>query len=93
MTIRPLRDLVAVRVDEPKKQTDGGIFIPEVSQGTSSVGTVLAVGPGETVKGTRRPIALRPGDRIMFARGIGTRIERAGEVTYLIPARDVLGKV
>lgn len=93
MTIRPLRDLVAVRVDEPKKQTDGGVFIPEISQGTSSTGTVLAVGPGETVRGSVRSIALEPGDRIMFAKGVGTRIERAGEVTYLIQARDVLGKV
>jgi chaperonin GroES len=93
MSIRPLRDLVAVRVDEPKKQTDGGVLIPAAHQGSSSTGTVLSVGPGETVKGELKPIDLRPGDRIMFARGVGTRIERDGEVTHLIPARDVLGRL
>lgn len=61
-TIRPLKDSVLVKQDDPKEKTEGGIFLIDSNDRKlhDDLGTVLAVGP--------KVGGVRVGDRVMFSR-------------------------
>lgn len=58
--MKPLRDLVLVKADKPKNQTDSGFFLVENWKTLPLTGKVLAVGPLVT--------SVKKGDTIGFAR-------------------------
>ena len=74
VTIFPTYDRVLLEFDEPECKTAGGLFIPDrvqveskQEQGVARFATVLAVGPGRFYRklpNMRRPMALKPGDRV-----------------------------
>ena len=71
-SLHPLRDLVYVRQDPlPEKASGRELFIPDSTKKHefTRYGTVLAVGPGKLnlETGARIPMAVRVGDRVMFA--------------------------
>jgi len=70
--LRPLNDVVLVKLDPPDKLSDV-IVTPDTVSGYTRKGTVLRVGPGRhklTKAGTGKtkfvPTQLQPGDRIAF---------------------------
>lgn len=80
MKIRPLRDRVIVRRDPPNDKTPGGLYVPETARTKVTIGTVLAVGPGAFEQnGTRRPVDVKVGDRIVFGKYSGSEIAYEGE--------------
>lgn len=54
MNLIPLEDRVIILQDEGKKETTGGIFIPETSVQKPAKGTIVAIGPGKSA--TDKPI-------------------------------------
>ena len=74
VTISPTYDRVLLEFDEPECKTAGGLFIPDKvqaaskqEQGVARFATILAVGPGRFYRklpGVRRPMTLKPGDRV-----------------------------
>lgn len=77
MKFKPLNKRVLVKVDKEKKQTDGGIFLPESVQKDFATGIVVAVGDeAELVK---------IDTKIMFAHTVGVDIEVDGMPYRLIP--------
>jgi co-chaperonin GroES (HSP10) len=93
--VQPRNDLVLVRMDEEKTQTNGGIYL--VGSSKVSTGTVLAVGPGaqtDAVPGYRMPMDLRVGERVYLG---GTQFAcefvDGDERTVLVPEKLVLGTV
>lgn len=60
MAYKPLWDYVLIDVDEIKKQTDSGFFIPSSSKEVPPIGTVVAIGPDCK--------AIKVGDKVIFAR-------------------------
>jgi chaperonin GroES len=66
MNLLPTNDRVIIKPDEPEKKL-GNIYLPDQAQKRTVTGVVVAVGPGKTLDdGTRRPINLQVGDRVMF---------------------------
>jgi chaperonin GroES len=71
--LRPIKDHILIRPDEPQETTKGGIIIPatarDVSKGEKKKahwGTVIAVGPGNTDnQGRFWPVEVIPGDRVL----------------------------
>lgn len=47
LKIIPLEDRVIILQDESKKETEGGLLIPETAQQKPSSGTIMKVGPGK----------------------------------------------
>jgi co-chaperonin GroES (HSP10) len=69
MNLKPLNDNVLVDIDQPPKQTKGGILLPETIRNESHrTGIVRAVGP--KVK------ELVEGDRVLLPWYGGTRMEQ-----------------
>ena len=48
--IRPLGNRVLVQLDEPEKETKGGIVLPDNAQEVHKIGLVIAVGPGKPIE-------------------------------------------
>ena len=89
--INPTGDRVIVRAIS-ETQTKGGIFIPENATEKSSIGIIVAVGQGKTLKnGARQAINLKTGDKVLFGKYAGTEIKVNGEDLMVMREDDVIG--
>jgi len=91
--IIPLEDRVLVKVDPIAYVTEGGIEIPGgYSESKSHLkGEVIATGPGRMDdRGNVTPTGVKPGDKIVFGKHAGLKINQNGEEHRLFHAADVL---
>ena len=92
MKIRPLQDRVIVkRVDEEEK-TAGGIIIPDSAKEKPMEGEVVAVGNGKILdNGTKVPLDVKEGNRILFGKYAGTEVKIDGVEHLIMREDDILG--
>jgi chaperonin GroES len=92
MMIRPLYDrILAQRLGE-RARTTGGLFIPENAREKPMEAVVIAVGSGRLLEnGTRQPIAVKAGDKILIAKYSGSDVKLVGEDQIIVHEDDVLG--
>jgi chaperonin GroES len=90
----PLHDRILVKRIEEKETARGGIIIPDTAKEKPQEGEVVAVGPGKmNDKGTRIPLDVQVGDRVLFGKYSGTEV-RIDDEEYLILREDeVLAKI
>jgi chaperonin GroES len=92
MGIRPLHDRLIVKRLEEEEKTKGGIIIPDSAKEKPAEGKVIAVGAGKVKKdGTKLPMEVKKGDRILFAKYGGTEVKIDGEEHLIMREEDVLG--
>ena len=92
MKIRPLQDRVIVKRVEEEERTKGGIIIPDTAKEKPQEGQIIAVGPGKvTDDGTKIPMEVKVGDRILFGKYSGTEIKIDGEEHLIMREDDILG--
>ncbi len=91
LQLKPLADRVVVKKLDAEEKTAGGIVLPDTAKEKPQQGEVLCVGPGKLdEKGTRQPMEVKVGDKVLFAKYSGTEVKIDG-VEYLILAeRDIL---
>lgn len=89
-TLTPLGDHLIVKPHR-ETTTPSGIVIPDSAQKEKTDrGQVLAVGPGRIQEdGTRSPIDVAVGDRVLFAKYAADEIEVDGETVLILSASDV----
>ncbi|MBN2122863.1 MAG: co-chaperone GroES [Deltaproteobacteria bacterium] len=88
MKIRPLHDRVIVKRMEEEEKTKGGIIIPDTAKEKPVEGKVVAVGNGKLLEnGTKIPLEVKKGDKILFGKYAGTEIKIDG-VEHLIMRED-----
>ncbi|MGA3119940.1 MAG: co-chaperone GroES [Polyangiaceae bacterium] len=91
-TIRPLHDRVLIKRLKEEDKTKGGIIIPDTAKEKPVDGEVVAVGNGKIQEdGKVRPLSVRPGDRILFAKYSGTEVKLDGEDRLILREDDILG--
>jgi len=92
MQFRPLHDNVLVKRLEAAEEKVGGIIIPDTAKEKPQEGNVLAVGPGKLQDdGTRRPVGVTVGNKILFGKYAGTEITVDGEELLVLRESDLLG--
>ncbi len=93
--IRPLADRVVIRPQEKEEKTRGGIFLPDTaSKEKPQEGTVMAVGEGKLDdNGKRTPVAVKTGDKVLFAKYAGTEIKIEDEDFLILAEKDILAVV
>jgi chaperonin GroES len=92
MNIRPLHDHVLVKRIEEAETVRGGIIIPDTAKEKPQQGEVLAVGDGKLLEdGTRAPIDVKVGDRILFSKYAGSDIKIDGDEVLIVREDDILG--
>ena len=90
LKLEPLEDRIVVRPVEGEETTVSGIVIPDTAKEKPQEGEVLAVGPGRFEEGTRVPLDVSVGDRVIYSKYGGTEVAVDGEDLLILSARDVL---
>jgi len=92
--IIPFDDKLIVKVDKQSDITVGGIALAENALGKSRSGVVLRLGQGKLLEdGTREPIGVKVGDRILWTEYSGNEIENLSNPSdkyTIIRARDIV---
>jgi chaperonin GroES len=92
MNIKPLQDRILVKRVEEETKTKGGIIIPDSAKEKPVEGKVIAVGTGKVKDdGTRIPMDIKVGDRILFGKYAGTEVKINGEEHLIMREDDILG--
>ena len=94
-TIKPLHDRVIIRrIDEASDKTAGGLFIPDTAKEKPQEGEVIAAGAGKYKEdGTRQPLDVKEGDRVLFGKYSGSEIKIDGEELLIMREDEILGIV
>jgi chaperonin GroES len=89
--LQPLGDRVVVEREEQESTTAGGIVLPDSAKGRPSRGKVVSVGDGRLLKdGTRAPLQVKPGDRVLFTTYGPEEIKVGDEEMLLMREDDIL---
>jgi len=90
----PLGERVVVNPIEQESTTKGGIFLPDTAKEKPQEGEVVAVGPGRVSDdGTRIPMELSKGDRVIYSKFAGTEYKDDDDEYLILREGDVLAKI
>ena len=94
MKVRPLYDRLIIKAFEEEEKTKGGIIIPDTAKEKPVEGKVIAVGAGRIKKdGTKMPLEIKKGDRVLYAKYGGTEIKMDGEEYLMMKEDDILAVI
>lgn len=89
--LQPLGDRLVVQREESEEKTAGGILLPDSAQNKPTRGRVISVGDGRMMEtGSRAPLQVKAGDRVLFTSYAGEQIEVDGEEYLLMSEGEVL---
>ena len=91
--IKPLHDRVIIRrIEDSTDKTAGGLFIPDTAKEKPQEGEVIAAGDGKYKEdGTRQPLDVKAGDRVLFGKYSGSEIKLDGEEFIIMREDEILG--
>lgn len=89
--LKPVGPFIVVSRDDSAGKTPGGIVIPDQYKEKSGSGVIESVGSGfYTELGVHIPLTLKPGDRIVFGKHAGFKVEHEGKEYWMMREGDVL---
>jgi len=93
-TFTPLGERIVIKPMEQETQTRGGILLPDNAKEKPQEGEVVAVGPGRPADdGSRIPMELTVGDKVIYSKYAGTEYEDGDEEYLIMRESDVLAKI
>lgn len=94
MNITPLHDRILVKRTGEDEKSAGGIIIPDTAKEKTYRGEVISCGKGKLLEdGKTRPMAVKPGDKVLFEKYAGTEIKIGGNEHLIIREDEILGIV
>ena len=93
MKIRPLGEMVVLKMIEAEETTKSGIVLPGSAKEKPQMAEVIAVGPGGMVEGKEVKMELKVGDKVIARKYAGTEIKLEGQEYIVLRQADVLGIV
>jgi len=91
-TIRPLHDRVIIKRLDEEEQVRGGIIIPDTAKEKPQQGEVIAAGEGKFREdGTRQPLDVKAGDRVLFGKYSGSEVKIDDEEYIIMREDEILG--
>jgi chaperonin GroES len=92
--LKPLGSNLVVRPTPREEMTKSGIVLPDTAKERPQEGSVVAVGPGRTLdNGSREPIEVKAGERILFQKYAGTEFKLDEEELLILKHNDVLAVI
>lgn len=93
LKIRPLHDHVVIKPLKAEEITKSGIVLPDTAREEKpEQGEVIAIGPGKLLEnGTRSPVSVQPGDKVLFTKYAPDEVEIDGEEYLVIEEEKILG--
>ena len=93
MTLKPLADRVVIKRLEAEETTKGGIILPAAAKEKPDLSVVVAVGPGGMGDGKEVEMILKPGDKVITSKYMGTEVKIDGEQLTIVKQSDVVAIV
>ncbi|HIY32018.1 co-chaperone GroES [Evtepia sp.] len=93
MTLKPLADRVVIKRLEAEETTKGGIILTAAAKEKPDLSIVVAVGPGGMVDGKEVKMILKPGDKVITSKYMGTEVKIDGEQLTIVKQSDVVAIV
>ena len=93
MTLKPLADRVVIKRLEAEETTKGGIILTAAAKEKPDLSAVVAVGPGGLVDGKEVTMILKPGDKVITSKYMGTEVKIDGEQLTIVKQSDVVAIV
>ena len=93
MKIRPLGEMVVVKMTEAEETTKSGIVLPGSAKEKPQMAEVIAVGPGGIVEGKEKKMEVKVGDKVIARKYAGTEIKLEGQEYIVLRQADILGIV
>ena len=93
MTLKPLADRVVIKRLEAEETTTGGIILSAAAKEKPDLSVVVAVGPGGMVDGKEVKMILKPGDKVITSKYMGTEVKIDGEQLTIVKQSDVVAIV
>ena len=93
MTLKPLADRVVIKRLEAEETTKGGIILSAAAKEKPDLSVVVAVGPGGMVDGKEVEMILKPGDKVITSKYMGTEVKIDGEQLTIVKQSDVVAIV
>ena len=95
--LRPIDARIVVKKPHREEQTESGIFLPDSvsEQGQTSLGEVVAVGPGSRNmnSGEPMPMDIEVGDTIIYTKFSATEVQHKGNEYFVVTERDIIAIV
>ncbi len=93
-TFQPLGDRIVIKPIEQEEVSKGGLLLPDTARERPQEGEVIAAGPGRlTDEGSRIPMDLVVGDKVLYAKYAGTEITEEEEDYLVLRESDILAKI
>ena len=93
-TFQPLGDRIVIKPIEQEEVSKGGLLLPDTARERPQEGEVIAAGPGRlTEEGSRIPMELVVGDKVLYAKYAGTEITEEEEDYLVLRESDILAKI
>ncbi len=87
----PLGDRLVVQREVSEERTAGGILLPDSAKDKPTRGKIVSVGDGRILDdGSRAPLQVKAGDKVLFTSYAGEQIEIDGEEYLLMSEGEVL---
>ena len=93
MKIRPLGEMVVVKMIEAEETTKSGIVLPGSAKERPQMAEVIAVGPGGIVEGKEVKMEVKIGDKVIARKYAGTEIKLESQEYIVLRQADILGIV
>ena len=91
MKIKPLGEMVVLKMAEAEETTTSGIILAGAAKEKPQMAEVIAVGPGGMVDGKEVKMELKVGEKVIARKYAGTEIKLDGEEYIVLRQSDVLG--
>lgn len=92
--LQPLGDRLVVRREDSEERTEGGIYLPDSAKNKPTRGVVVSVGDGKLLDdGTRAPMQVKAGDRVLFTSYAGETIEIGDDEFLLMGEGELLAVI
>ncbi|MDD6023352.1 MAG: co-chaperone GroES [Oscillospiraceae bacterium] len=93
MKLVPLSDKVIVKMAEVEETTASGIILASTAKEKPSMAEVIAVGPGGMVDGNEVKMTVEVGQKVIFAKYVGTEVKLGKEQYTIVRQSDILAIV
>ena len=93
MTLKPLADRVVIKRLEAEETTKAGLILTAASMEKPDLSIVVAVGPGGMTDGKEITMFLKPGDKGITSKYMGTEVKIDGEVMTIVKQSDIVAIV
>ena len=93
MKLTPLADRVILKMVEPEETTKGGIILTAAAKEKPTVAEVISVGPGGNVEGKDIVMTVKPGDKVVTDKYVGTTVTLEKVDYIIVRQQDILAIV